>query len=393
MRLRQVLTNLVGNAIKFTEKGGVSIDVKLVRINERHSLRFEVRDTGVGVPDDKREEIFSEFVQADSSHARRFGGSGLGLAISKRLVDAMGGEIGVEPAAGGSAFWFNVPAYIVKPALPGFEHSLADLTIAIVTRNAVLREGLTAQIRAAGGQVCDLDAAQTIDAILIDAGTHEPAPPPVTTASIPAIVLITPQMRPKLDKLREDGFTSYLVKPVRHSSLVERLHNSFGSISTEPPPVEAVYAAAAGMSPKPRLDGKTGLKILLAEDNPINALLTRELLRRRGHIVSEVVSGEEAVLAMQQNAFDLLLTDIHMPGLDGVEAPKLIRTEESESGRPRTPIVALTADVLETGKRACREAGMDGFLPKPVDPDELDAMLASLFPSEDDESNLRHAAA
>jgi PAS domain S-box-containing protein len=393
MRLRQVLTNLVGNAIKFTEKGGVSIDVKLVQINERHSLRFEVRDTGVGVPDDKREEIFSEFVQADSSHARRFGGSGLGLAISKRLVDAMGGEIGVEPAAGGSAFWFNVPAYIVKPALPGFEHSLADLTIAIVTRNAVLREGLTAQIRAAGGQVCDLDAAQTIDAILIDAGTHEPAPPPVTTASIPAIVLITPQMRPKLDKLREDGFTSYLVKPVRHSSLVERLHNSFGSISTEPPPVEAVYAAAAGMSPKPRLDGKTGLKILLAEDNPINALLTRELLRRRGHIVSEVVSGEEAVLAMQQNAFDLLLTDIHMPGLDGVEATKLIRTEESESGRPRTPIVALTADVLETGKRACREAGMDGFLPKPVDPDELDAMLASLFPSEDDESNLRHAAA
>jgi CheY-like chemotaxis protein len=109
--------------------------------------------------------------------------------------------------------------------------------------------------------------------------------------------------------------------------------------------------------------------------------------------VSEVVSGEEAVLAMQQNAFDLLLTDIHMPGLDGVEATRLIRTEERESGRPRTPIVALTADVLETGKRACQEAGMDGFLPKPVDPDELDAMLASLFPSEDDDSNLRHAAA
>ena len=117
------------------------------------------------------------------------------------------------------------------------------------------------------------------------------------------------------------------------------------------------------------------------------------LLRRRGHRVSEVVSGEEAVLAMQQNAYDLLLTDIHMPGLDGVEATRLIRAEERECGRPRTPIVALTADVLETGKSACQDAGMDGFLPKPVDPGELDAMLASLFPSSEEESELHHAAA
>jgi len=394
MRLRQVLTNLVGNAIKFTEKGGVCIDVKLIQVNERKSLRFDVRDTGVGVPDEKREEIFSEFVQADSSHARRFGGSGLGLAISKRLIDAMGGEIGVDAAEGtGSSFWCTVPAYIIKPALPGFEHSLADLTIAIVTRNAVLREGLTAQIRAAGGEISDLESGKTIDVMLIDAGTNEPAPPSGPHKHIPAIVLITPQMRPKLDKLKEGGFSTYLVKPVRHASLVERLHDSFGTISTEPPPVEAVYAAAAELQPKAHPDGRTGLKILLAEDNPINALLTRELLRRRGHIVSEVVSGEEAVLAMQQNAFDLLLTDIHMPGLDGVEATKLIRAEERQSGRPRTPIVALTADVLETGKRACKDAGMDGFLPKPVDPDELDAMLASLFPSEGEESELRHAAA
>jgi PAS domain S-box-containing protein len=394
MRLRQVLTNLVGNAIKFTDAGGVRIEVKLVEVNERRSLRFEVRDTGVGVPHDKREEIFSEFVQADSSHARRFGGSGLGLAISKRLVDAMGGEIGMEDAAGqGSAFWFTVPAYIVKPATPGFEHSLADLTIAIVTSNPVLRDGLAAQIRAAGGEISDLNGSKIIDVMLVDAGASEPAPPTGPHPHIPAIVLITPQMRPRLDALRQRGFTSYLVKPVRHTSLVERLHDSFGTISTEPPPVEAVYAAAAELQPKAHLDGRKGLKILLAEDNPINALLTRELLRRRGHIVSEVVSGEEAVLAMKQNAFDLLLTDIHMPGLDGVEATKLIRAEERDSGRPRTPIVALTADVLETGKRACQDAGMDGFLPKPVDPDELDAMLASLFPSDGEESQLRHAAA
>jgi len=426
MRLRQVLTNLVGNAIKFTDTGGVCIAVSLVEINERRSLRFEVRDTGVGVADEKREDIFNEFVQADSSHARRFGGSGLGLAISRRLVDAMGGDIGILPGTGafssevdtgsaqkratikdsesrsseGSTFWFTVPAYIVQPAQPGFEHSLADLTIAIVTRNAVLREGLAAQIRAAGGEVADLmfnddaaHSAKTIDVMLIDAGTEEPSPPTGPDEQIPAIVLVTPQMRSRLDTLKEAGFGSYLVKPVRHTSLVERLHNSYGTISTEPPPVEAAYATANSLAPRARLDGGAGLKILLAEDNPINALLTRELLRRRGHVVSEVVSGEEAVQAMQQNAFDLLLTDIHMPGLDGVEATKLIRAEEKSTGRPRTPIVALTADVLETGKSACRDAGMDGFLGKPVDPAELDAVLASLFPSGEDESELRHAAA
>ncbi|HTO40955.1 MAG TPA: response regulator [Rhizomicrobium sp.] len=396
MRLRQVLTNLVGNAIKFTDSGGVCIAVAMVEINERRTLRFEVRDTGVGVADDKREDIFNEFVQADSSHARRFGGSGLGLAISRRLVGAMGGEIGVQPGTDdGSMFWFTVPAYVVQPAQPGFEHSLADLTIAIVTRNAVLREGLTAQIRAAGGEVADLIVAEdgspsgkTIDVMLVDAGTQDPAPPIAPDAKIPAIVLVTPQMRSRLDALKQAGFGNYLVKPVRHTSLVERLHDSFGTISTEPPPV---YLEASAPAPKARLDGS--LKILLAEDNPINALLTRELLRRRGHVVSEVVSGEEAVLAMKQNAFDLLLTDIHMPGLDGVEATKLIRTEEKSSGRPRTPIVALTADVLETGKSACRDAGMDGFLAKPVDPAELDVVLASLFPSGEDESALRHAAA
>jgi CheY-like chemotaxis protein len=121
------------------------------------------------------------------------------------------------------------------------------------------------------------------------------------------------------------------------------------------------------------------LKILLAEDNPINAMLTRELLRRRGHQVSEVTSGEAAIAVMAEERFDILLTDIHMPGLDGVEATKRIRLAELRAGKPRTPIVALTADVLETGKRACQEAGMDGFLAKPIDPAELDSMLAKIF--------------
>ena len=128
---------------------------------------------------------------------------------------------------------------------------------------------------------------------------------------------------------------------------------------------------------------QNGLTILLAEDNPINMMLIRELLKRRGHAVVEVTTGEDAVRAMAERSFDLLLTDIHMPGMDGIDATRAIRAQEAEAGRPRVPVVALTADALETGKRACQDAGMDGFLTKPVDPAELEEMFLMLFPSED----------
>jgi len=380
LRLRQVLTNLVGNAIKFTEKGGVRIDVTLFEGAERRFLRFEVRDTGVGVPAEKRAQIFHEFVQADSSHARRFGGSGLGLAISKKLVEAMGGEIGVDAApGGGSLFWFTVPSIVVTPSAMR-ELPLAGLTIAIVTRNAVLREGLTAQIRAGGGEVAGIASfedppGQPVHLMLVDAGTDdEPNPPADPERGIPALVLVTPAARTRMADLKATGFGGYLVKPIRQTSLFARLRMPEGSqlsdasLSFEPPPMADVVAA-------PR-----GLRILLAEDNPINAMLTRELLKRRGHSVSEVTSGEAALKAMEQGRFDLVLTDIHMPGMDGIEATQAIRALEARYARSRTPIVALTADALETGRRACQEAGMDGFLTKPVDPTELDDMFANLFP-------------
>jgi PAS domain S-box-containing protein len=381
LRLRQVLTNLVGNAIKFTDKGGVRIDVTVEERHERHFLRFEVRDTGVGVPLQKREEIFREFVQADSTHARKYGGTGLGLAISKKLAEAMGGEIGIEAVpGGGSAFWFTVPSIVAKPALTEDEAPLKGVRVAIVTRNAVLREGLSAQIRAGGGLVAGLDAfddgdGQKLDAMLIDAGTdNDPAPPARPDTGVPAFVLVTPAARARLAELKSN-YAGYLVKPVRQTSLFARFHAGDAAkqagpaaLSTVPPPLVEAHAPQ-------------GLKVLLAEDNPINALLTRELLRKRSHRVTEVTSGEAAVKAMDNGQFDLVLTDIHMPGMDGIEATMAIRANETRYGRPRTPIVALTADALETGRRACLEAGMDGFLTKPVDPNELDEMFASIFPA------------
>ncbi len=377
IRLRQVLTNLVGNAIKFTERGGVRIDVLLTELRGRRYLKFDVRDTGVGVPANQREHIFEEFVQADSSHARKFGGSGLGLAISKRLIEAMGGQIGVEPAGGGgSLFWFTLPAIVVRPA--SLRPHLNDLKVAVVTRNTILREGLSDQIRCADGLVAAVNDSDGIDVVLIDAGTDaEPDPPRRPDRGVPAIVLVTPAGRNRLGDLKAMGFAGYLVKPVRNASLVERLTSS----ATFDVP-SLVQQPAALSTPAFEEQSATGRKVLLAEDNPINALLTRELLKRRGYRTREVTSGDAAVRAMDEERFDLVLTDLHMPGLDGVEATRAIRANETASGRARTPIVAVTADTLETLRQACQEAGMDGFLTKPVDPAELDKMFMEFFPDE-----------
>ncbi|HEY0107616.1 MAG TPA: ATP-binding protein, partial [Rhizomicrobium sp.] len=224
VRLRQVLTNLIGNAVKFTERGGVDMEVRTVETSERRFLRFDVRDTGVGVPKEKRDEIFHEFVQADSSHARKFGGSGLGLAISKKLVEAMGGEIGIDEApGGGSRFWFTLPQVVVKAA-PQSEPPLAGICAAIVTRNLVLRNGLAAQIKAAGGSIFAPGDAKAPDVMLVDAGTDsEPNPLSRPDRAVPALVLLTPAARSGLVALRELGFKGYLVKPVRQSTLVARL--------------------------------------------------------------------------------------------------------------------------------------------------------------------------
>jgi len=382
MRLRQILTNLVGNAVKFTEKGGVRVDVRPVEGRDRRMLCFEVRDTGVGVPSEKRQQIFADFAQADSTHARRFGGTGLGLAISKRLVAAMGGEIDVDQApGGGSIFWFTMPAIVLREAEDN--QTLAGSKIALLTRNAVLREGLMAEIKAAGGDVVpfgysgtfDYSLSRDADAVLVDAGMEGEAELPAWPyPEVRSIVLLTSTGRGKLDQLRAKGFTTYLVKPVRQASLIERIRADVAMLD-HTVPVPAIAAVPANQESR-------CLKILLAEDNPVNALVSREFFKRRGHDVREVVSGEAAIEAAAEETFDLILMDIHMPGLDGIEATKRIRRSEFMARRKRTPIVALTADVLETGKQACQDVGMDGFLTKPIDTAELDAMFAKLFPAE-----------
>ncbi|GAA0552304.1 PAS domain S-box-containing protein [Rhizomicrobium palustre] len=369
MRLKQVLINLVGNAVKFTEKGGVCLKVALVQ-GERSFLRFSVEDTGIGVPEHKRQEIFEEFVQADSSHGRKFEGTGLGLAISRRLVAAMGGEIGLDPNPhGGSIFWFTLPAMGAAEA-PSYGDALKGKRVAVLSRNPVLREGLIAQIKSAGAEPAPLTekGLRSADVMLVDAGTEsEPAPVTPPLPAVPAFLLLSQGARAAAADVKSAGFTGYLVKPVRQLTLVTWL----GDQAEQSQP---------GLPPKAQSEAQASCHILLAEDNPINQLLTTELLRRRGHSVRTVTSGEAAIQAMEDERFDLILTDIHMPGMDGIEATRAIRALEARDSRTRTPIIALTADALETGRQACRDAGMDGFLTKPIEPAQLDQMFQAFFP-------------
>ena len=387
MRVRQVLTNLIVNAVKFTESGGVRLDVRPTTEHDRRMLHFEIHDTGIGVPDFMREDIFREFVQVDSSQSRRFEGTGLGLAISRRLVEAMGGSIGVTPReTGGSTFWFNIPAPVLAGASPAEAVRLAGSRVAIVSRNGILREGLAAQIEAAGGEVVPLfppprtgeSAPRSPEVILIDAGPGAKTDLPIQPLpQCRNIVVLSPAARGKLDVLRNAGCATYLVKPVRQASLVAQIRGTSDAIEGRTT-TDGVAGATNGGG---RTNGpRRRLRILLAEDNPINARLMRELLNRGGHSITEVSSGEDAIAALENSAFDILFTDIHMPGMDGIEATRRIRSVEISTGRASIPIVALTADVLDAGRQACQDAGMDGFLSKPISPAELDRMIASLCP-------------
>ena len=380
VRLRQVLTNLVGNAIKFTEQGGVVVTAlveKSPRSDGRLVLRLKVRDTGIGVPPEKHAQIFEDFVQADSSHARRFEGTGLGLSISKRLVNAMGGEIGLTSDAAGSTFWVTLP--LEETHTRRARWSLLGNRVATLTESPILREGLRLQLAAAGAEMSPHETLlaiqaqrKEVDLLLVDADWDEAVPlPDVSRMGIPAVALLPPGHRAQLGQLSTKGYRGYLIKPVRQDSLERRLLSADAGVNQE--------TSASSQSQETRV--KPGLSILLAEDNPVNALLARELLRRRGHSVEQVATGEAAVTACQNAHFDVVIMDLHMPGLDGIEATRRIRAEETANGGRRLPIFALTADALDTGRKACLAAGMDGFLTKPVDPSELDAVLETIHPA------------
>jgi signal transduction histidine kinase/DNA-binding response OmpR family regulator len=382
-RLRQVLLNLAGNAVKFTEAGGVALIVEPGAAP--HEVRFLVRDTGIGITPDALSRIFEEFEQADGGMTRKFGGTGLGLAISRRIVERMGGQIEVESAPGnGSMFSFTITLAPVASEQATFAApNLSEQSVLIVAPGVIEAPLLAARLGRWGARTClvpDADVAAAIlperhwDAVLVDHTLGLEAATTILRAAsgVPRrIVLVTPAERHELAQFRQAGFTGYLVKPVRAASLAAR----FGDAASAADAMEDVADAA------PQQAQTQGLAILVAEDNEINALLARALLVRLGHrptIATDGAAAIESYLAAARagTPYDLVLMDVHMPDVDGMEATRLMRA--AEAGMRRTPIVALTANAYGEDREACLAAGMDDFLVKPLDRERLAAVLAAV---------------
>ena len=401
-RLRQVLINLVGNGIKFTETGGVTLRAARSANSDGRTARivFTVEDSGPGIDPAEAERIFGEFEQIDTAPNRRHGGAGLGLAISRRIVRHMGGDIALAPRpGGGSIFSFTLDLPLLDDAT--HRRPIADLSgrsIMILAPDATEPSVVAEDLMAAGASIrlvhdavdaaalagAAAAAALSYDAVLID---ERIAPDTVAALSrlraaagrvLPAAVLIEPAGRGRIESLREAGFDAYLVRPVRRSSLlkiVADIVGAKGGFRADPEDLRPRAARAPGHAP-------ARLKILLVEDNEINALLVRAVLEGLGHAVTEVREGAAAVDAVTggEEHFAAILMDLHMPGIDGIAASRIIRDFEKRTGRSRAAILALTADVLAETRAEAAAAGIDAVLEKPIAPERLRRMLAEIAP-------------
>jgi len=390
-RLRQVLLNLASNAVKFTSTGGVALIAEPgIWPNE---ISFLVRDTGIGIAPDAQQRIFREFEQADEQIARQYGGSGLGLAISERIVRRMGGRIALESAVGeGTTFEVSIPLQ-TSDTSAATAWSTPDLTgkaVMVVMPQTISASLVARRLGRWGAQVCetsDLAVAQALlperawHAIVVDHALGAEAVQAFGERAVShathRIAMFTPSERHDLRPAEMAAFTGYLVKPVRAASLGARLTSETPALAPDLP--EEPEIARVSASPK-------RLSILVAEDNEINALLMRSLLTKLGHQAVICTNGREAleswIAAETAGArYDVVLMDVQMPDMNGIEATRLIRTRESERGLSRTKILALTANTLIEDRYACFEAGMDGFLVKPLDRDKLAQALSDITPA------------
>ena len=402
-RLRQVLLNLAGNAIKFTSTGGVALIVEPgIWPNE---ISFVVRDSGIGIAPEALQRIFREFEQADERIARSYGGTGLGLSISERIVKRMGGRITLESKPGiGSTFEVSIPLAAADGSnLKTFvAPDLTGQSIMLVSPQGIEASLTARRLQRWGGQTCMVGDADVAKALLPERSWHtilvdlalgrantEALGEAARLHAAQRIVMFTPATRQELQPTAASAFTGYLVKPLRAGSLAARLtatpEISAPSLVGEIPmdPAEPVVTPASPAS--------KGLSILVAEDNEINALLMRSLLSRLGHKVVITTNGEAALESWLSaksagSPYDLVFMDIQMPELNGIETTKRIRNLEAGQAGRRTPILALTANTLVEDRYACFEAGMDGFLIKPLDRDKLAEAIADLAAS-------RHIAA
>jgi signal transduction histidine kinase/DNA-binding response OmpR family regulator len=400
-RLRQVLVNLIGNAIKFTERGEVELRVdQESATGETLALRFVVRDTGIGVPKEKQDLIFEAFSQADGSMTRKYGGTGLGLTISTHLVEMMGGQLWVDSEPGeGSLFCFTVRVkhgeapLKVERVLPA---ALRGLPVLVVDDNKTNLRILEQMLRGwAAEPIPVLSAREGLAQLqraresgrpirLILSDVHMPEMDGFTFVEQvkqspererPTILMLTSgRLKTDQDRCRELGVAGCLVKPIRRADLLDRILQALGGQSAqsaagsvEPTTVDAPSSPTSFV---PTQEPGRLLRILLAEDNRVNQTLAMRLLEKRGHHVTVVENGNQVLSAVADRTFDLILMDVQMPEKDGFETTSALRAQERTNGR-HLPIIAMTAHALNGDRERCLEAGMDGYVPKPVHAHEL----------------------
>ncbi|MBC8164721.1 MAG: response regulator [Bryobacteraceae bacterium] len=395
MRLRQVLMNLIGNAIKFTDAGQVSVHAAYLQIDGKWQLHFTVADTGIGIPPEKQSVIFEAFVQADGSMTRKYGGTGLGLAICCKLVQLMGGRIWLESEPGqGSRFHFTILVSPVsersEPLKPAALRGVKALVVDDNELNRRILEGLlklwdmdTCSVADGPAALRLLQSHQTtgkpIELILLDAQMPEMNGFQVAAAinaelghAAPSIMMLSSvDLTAEAAHCRQIGIQRYLVKPVVKSDLQAAMLQVLGMRALSAPPKSIALPAERG----------TELRILLAEDNPVNERIAVRLLEKLGHKVRSVHNGLEALDALNQQPFDVIFMDVQMPLMDGIQCTQTIRANGGSA--MHIPIIAMTAHAMQEHKQLCLDAGMDDYLTKPIVRDDLHSALKRIVRIDD----------
>ena len=408
-RLRQVLINLVGNAVKFTQEGEIRVHVSLAEEDDTLvTLRFDVSDTGIGIPQDKLNSLFEKFTQADTSTTRKFGGTGLGLSICKQLSEMMGGRIGAEsPSTSGrenkgSTFWFT--AVLKKQPADvrlayDYDEDLQDKSVLVVDDSATNRLVLKEQLLVWN---CRFDEAQdgssALEKLKSAAEQGEPFPVAIIAMQMPEmdgrtlgqrirsdeslsstklIMLTSMGERGDASSFREIGFSAYLTKPVKQSALYDCL---LAVVNERPPTGKEVRRDIITLHSLAD-DKRQRLRILLVDDNETNRLVAQGVLNKLGYATVDVaVNGLEALTALEKTAYDLVLMDVQMPEMDGLEATRAIRDASTPVLNHAVPIIAMTANVMKEDRERCFEVGMDDYVPKPLNRKELAEAIGRRLP-------------
>ncbi len=403
-RVRQVLLNLVGNAIKFTEAGEIDVRASLVSQGETQArICFSVRDTGSGISQEQLDLLFAKFSQGDSSTSRRYGGSGLGLAISKHLAEMMGGEIGVESQEGkGSTFWFTavfeMSSNQKEAAAPYLPAELRGMTILIVDDNPTNLEILSKQLQSWGVQPVETqDGTTALEELqaaykagnfpgMVITDAHMPGMDGLELGravrseerfqNIPLVLLTSIGQSGDVQRFAEAGFNAYLNKPVRKSDLFNTLATVLSN-AHQPLDTRPIVTRNLARETKRRNIKTPGLSghVLVAEDNQVNQQIARATLQKKGLTVEIASNGVEVIEAVKNYFFDLVLMDVQMPEMDGFEATRAIRELEAKSQKKKIPIIAMTAHAMKDDRERCIQAGMDDYISKPMKPDSLAELL------------------